>query len=83
MNRDIINSFIHGALGKNFSISQPGAYVAKKGKVKIIFHHEGNIPWIAIFVGKQKVKEMPDALFFWHDITYIKGKLYYRDEFLK
>lgn len=83
MDKDTIDYFVRGALDKDFSVSQPGAYVATKGKVRIIFRHEGFYPWITIYIGRQKVKEMPDAVFFWNDITLIKGKLYYRDEFLK
>lgn len=78
-----IIGFILGALDKGFSVRWPDCIVAKKGLCEVITHPDGERKEVSLFKGKTLILSFPVDEFRWHYLSMIKGRIYYKDKFLK
>lgn len=74
--KPLVIKFITGAFKHDFTVSMPGSYVARKGKIDVMLMHEGS-PHIYVFINKIKVIDCPENCFDWAEVQVIKGKFYY------
>lgn len=77
-----VSGFIIGALEAGFSVTMPGAVIAKKAKLRVMAHTQGEGKKVIFMVGTQVLKEYPLEGFQWMDVMTRRMAVYYKNAYL-
>lgn len=77
-----IVAFILGALDNGFQVKMDGVIIAKKSKLEIFIHRQGENKTVQFFKGEENILEKPLDKFYWGYLKNTKGRIYYNDKFI-
>lgn len=80
---DLLKTFVFKALDKGWTVKQPNSFVASRGKFKVIFYPTTGHVVLYDKIPDLSFKKFEPGEFSWEDLTYDKGKIWYKHEFIK